>query len=464
MRWPENAVPVRMQRVAVVAPTAVLRRVLAETADAGTVELDVPDTNAPAGEAAVRLRHLAAAPPEPRLSDRTPDLDELERDGRLDLLAGEDELERRASVAVVRGDVAALAGWAQRTHVAQLAERLEPFGGTVVPLPTPHGVDPPTRLHTGGSTRRAFAPLVETYGTVPYADVDPTLPAGLAYVFMFGMMFGDVGHGVLLILAGSVLWAGRPTRLARYRRGWGFIVGAGVAASGFGVLYGEFFGPTGVVPVLWLSPLEEPITLLAAALGVGAVLIAGAYVLGTVNRWREGGWPAAVSAPSGLAGVALFAGLGLVLLGLVAGSVWLLIGGIVVASGLVLASVGFLAASEGGAAGIVQTLVELFDAVIRLGANLVSFARLAAFGLTHAAVGQLVWNGTTALWGGVLGSLAAITVFVVGNALAFALEALVAGVQALRLEYYELFSRLFVTEGRPFRPWHVPFEPSGRSS
>ncbi|WFR71235.1 hypothetical protein P9209_18680 [Prescottella defluvii] len=212
-----------------------------------------------------------------------------------------------------------------------------------------------------------------------------------------------------------------------------------------------------------MSPLEEPITLLAAALGVGAVLIAGAYVLGTVNRWREGGWPAAVSAPSGLAGVALFAGLGLVLLGLVAGSVWLLVGGVVAAVGLTLASVGFLAVAE-GAAGIVQTLVELFDAVIRLGANLASFARLAAFGLTHAAVGQLVWDGTTALWGGALGSLAAVTVFVVGNALAFALEALVAGVQALRLEYYELFSRLFVTQGRPFRPWHVPVEPCGRPS
>ncbi|MGV9907825.1 hypothetical protein ACWDU8_36015 [Streptomyces sp. NPDC003388] len=43
-----------------------------------------------------------------------------------------------------------------------------------------------------------------------------------------------------------------------------------------------------------------------------------------------------------------------------------------------------------------------------------------------------------------------------GTAVSFALEALVAGVQALRLEFYELFSRLFEREGRPFRPWHVP--------
>jgi V/A-type H+/Na+-transporting ATPase subunit I len=46
-------------------------------------------------------------------------------------------------------------------------------------------------------------------------------------------------------------------------------------------------------------------------------------------------------------------------------------------------------------------------------------------------------------------------VFVGGNAITFSLEALVAGVQALRLEYYELFSRVFTGEGREFRPWKV---------
>jgi V/A-type H+-transporting ATPase subunit I len=95
--------------------------------------------------------------------------------------------------------------------------------------------------------------------------------------------------------------------------------------------------------------------------------------------------------------------------------------------------------------------------VIRLGANLVSFARLAAFGMTHAIIAAVVWAGTTALAGRGLGYLAvAGLVFVVGNALAFTLEALVAAVQALRLEYYELFSRVFDSAGRPFRPWHVP--------
>ena len=126
-------------------------------------------------------------------------------------------------------------------------------------------------------------------------------------------------------------------------------------------------------------------------------------------------------------------------------------------AGLALALAGFLAGAGGGGAGLAQALVELADMVLRLGSNLVSFTRLAAFGLTHAALGLLVWEGTRALWhrGGAF-TAAAVLVFGAGTALAFSLEALVAAIQALRLEYYELFSRVFVTQGRPFRPWHLP--------
>jgi V/A-type H+-transporting ATPase subunit I len=87
----------------------------------------------------------------------------------------------------------------------------------------------------------------------------------------------------------------------------------------------------------------------------------------------------------------------------------------------------------------------------------ISFTRLAAFGLTHAALGAIVWSAATAAWGGVIGSTVAVVAFLVGNVLAFSLEALVASIQALRLEYYELFSRIFAGEGHRFAPWHIPF-------
>jgi V/A-type H+-transporting ATPase subunit I len=463
MPWREALQPVRMERVALVVPCADLRGLLVRVAAAGSVE---PDRLAVTGEGApgAAARWLQQLAPDrtmaPALAPDPVDLEALARDGRADLLAGEVEREEYVASAVVRGEVAALAGWMTTRDLPELRERLAELGGAVQPLRRPRGVDPPTLLRSDTEVRRSLRPLVETYATVPYADVDPTLMASIAYVVMFGMMFGDAGHGILLVLAGLALRAGHPRRFGGVRRAWPFLVGAGVAATLFGLGYGEFFGPTGLFPPLWLAPLEQPVPLLLAAIGVGAVLLAGAFALGTVNRWREGGWPVALYAPSGIAGAGLFLGLGAVVLGSGAGPSWLVPAGAAVwAVGAVLAFLGFLVDAGGGAGAVTQAVVELFDAVVRAGSNLVSFARLAAFGLMHAAIGALVWRAASSLAGlepAPLAWLGAVAVFALGTALAFSLEALVAGVQALRLEYYELFSRVFQPVGRPFRPWHVP--------
>jgi V/A-type H+-transporting ATPase subunit I len=466
-----------MRRVAIVAPYGSLREVLIALADAGSVEIDLIDDPAHAlpGPASARLQHLGTDPanpvtghrartgpgdPPPLLSAAPPDLDALEAEGRTDLLAGEAQLEERLASAVRRGTSAALAGWCPAAQVTPLAERLAGVGGALVPLRNPPGTDPPTLLRGAGTVRRSFTPLVTTYGTVPYADLDPTVPAGIVYVVMFGMMFGDAGHGALLLLAALALRLGRPRGLAPLRRIWPFVAGAGLASTLAGVAYGEFFGPTGVLPVLWLNPLDDPMRLLAAAVGLGAALLALSYGAGIVNRWREGGSASALYAPSGIAGAAVFLGLGVLAGGVHAGgTAFAVAGGVLAGTGLALAAWGLFAATAGGAAGAMQTGVQLFDVVVRIGSNVISFARLAAFGLTHAALGMIVWDGTTALAGrGPAGLVAAVAVFTAGNALAFTLEALVAGVQALRLEFYELFSRVFETQGRPFRPWHVPVQ------
>ncbi|MFG2028735.1 V-type ATPase 116kDa subunit family protein [Streptomyces sp. NPDC048825] len=467
----EAAVPVRMRRVAVVAPEQALRESLVRIAEAGCVEIDLAGDGGPdvRGPAATHLQRLRAEPAQPVLSEAAPDLDALEREGRTDLLAGEAQLEERLGSAVRHGAIAALAGWCPEAEVGATAARIAGAGGALVPLRTPRGVDPPTLLTGAGTAppgyaattvRRSFTPLVTTYGTVPYADLDPTMAAGIVYVVMFGLMFGDAGHGLLLVAIALLLRAGRPRRIATLRPLWPFVAGAGLAATVAGVAYGEFFGPTGVLPVLWLEPLEEPMRLLAAAVGLGAVLLAVAYAAGIVNRWREGGPVAALYATTGIAGAALYLGLAVI-----AGYVWLgqaaygVVGAVIAVVGLGLAGVGLYATTAGGPGGAVQTGIQLFDAVVRIGSNVVSFARLAAFGLTHAALGAIVWDGTTALAGqGPVAVVAAVLVFLLGNALAFSLEALVAGVQALRLEFYELFSRLFEGEGRPFRPWHLPVE------
>ncbi|MFI8536550.1 V-type ATPase 116kDa subunit family protein [Streptomyces aquilus] len=458
--WADSLTPARMQRVAVVAPRDALRDALVRIADTGCVELDRPDGagHGTLGPAARRLQSLGAGLARPLLSTAEPDLDALQREGRADLLAGEAQLETYRDAAVRHDPVTALAGWCPATEVPRLGGRLADIGGAVVPLRAPRGVDPPTRLYDSGTVRRSLVPLVRTYGTVPYADVDPTVPAGIAYVVMFGMMFGDAGHGVLLLVGALLLRSGRPRRWASLRPLWPFVVGAGATSMSAGVAYGEFFGPTGVLPVLWLNPLDSPMRLLGSAIALGAVLLALAYAAGIVNRWREGGPSRALYAASGIAGATVFLGLAVLAAGVALHAPAFAVSGSLVAlAGLALAGTGLFAASGGGASGALQTGVQLFDVLVRIGSNTVSFTRLAAFGLTHAALGAIVWQGTTALAGsGTLAVVGAALLFVLGNALAFALEALVAGVQALRLEFYELFSRVFDTEGRPFRPWHVP--------
>lgn len=431
MSWRDGLRPVRMQRVALVAPADSVHAMLERVGDAGLVELEPP-------------------PAEPTQGAEPAHGVESSRDA---------ELARRAVQVVTSGPIAAIAGWLPAPALPRLAGDLEPVGAAAVPLTPPRGKQPPTLLQ-GRSRARAFDPLVQGYGTVPYADVDLTLVAGLAYVAMFGMMFGDLGHGLLLVVAAVLVR--RSRRLSKVRRAFPFVLGAGLAAALFGVLFGEFFGPTGVLPVLWLSPLDEPVSLLLAAVGVGTLLLAGAYAVGTVNRVNEGGWLFALYARTGLAGGLLFLAFGLTATGVYFGAGALIGLGIGVgALALILAFVGLLATAGGGPAGVAQATVELFDLVIRLGSSLISFGRLAAFGLAHTVLSTVIWNGTTALWGGGLSAVAAIALFVAGNAVALSLAALVAGIQALRLEYYELFSRVFTAEGRPFRPWRLP-QPESR--
>jgi V/A-type H+-transporting ATPase subunit I len=249
--------------------------------------------------------------------------------------------------------------------------------------------------------------------------------------------------------------AGWPSVLARFRPVWPLLLLTGLSGAAFGLAYGEFFGPTGVIPALWLSPLEEPITLLVAAVIVGSSLLAVSYLLGSLNRWREGGLRRAMYAPAGIGGAAVFGGIALAVIGLATGVGGLATAGWIVSGlGVVLIFAGATVEGGGGGAGIAQGVVESFDALLSVFTGAVSFARLAAFGLTHAALSLVVWQGTVGLSGaGPVGWVGAALLFTVGTVAVLALEGLVAFVQALRLEYYELFSRVFTSEGRPFRPF-----------
>ena len=460
MELADRVLPVPMRRVAVVSLAVRVREVLVVLAESGVVELAGP-LGSGEGRALDALRRLESrqsggARAQPSLARLAPDVDRLERSGARAVLAGEVEIERRRTSAVQHGSFAVFVGWAPKPAIEQLSARLETCGASLVPLRRPRGQQPPTLLAPAPAAD-PFRPLLSTYGAVPYRDVDPTPFVAVTYCLMFGMMFGDVGDGLLILVAALALRSARGPRLAALRRVWPMIAAAGASSVVFGALYGELFGPTKLLPTLWLSPLDESTRLLAVAIAAGAGLLAIAYLIGIVNRWREGGPALALTAGAGVPGFMLLTGGALVAAGVATGARLLEIIGLVLATvALVPLTVGLRAQAGGGATGVLEVVIGLFDALVRLFSNVFSFARLAAFGLMHAAIGQVVLHAAGSLLGTPVGDVAAVVTFAVGWAVAFALEGLVVAVQALRLEYYELFSRLFVGEGRPFRPFRLP--------
>ncbi|MGH2855613.1 MAG: V-type ATPase 116kDa subunit family protein [Solirubrobacteraceae bacterium] len=257
----EVPAPVRMRRVAIAVMSESLRQVLVQLARLGTVELAVELAPA-AGQANDALRRIEAAkhrrPATATIAAAPPDLARLEAQDARDLLAGEVELDRRKRLAIAQGDVSVLVGWTPEQHLEALRKNLSTAGAAVVELPSPGTEVPPTLLRFARLSA-PFRVLVDTYGVLPYSDVDPTAFAAVAFVVMFGMMFGDVGHGLLLMLLGGVLARQRRGKLAGFRSSWPLVVAAGASGTLFGVLYGECFGPTGLVPALWVAPLDRPL-------------------------------------------------------------------------------------------------------------------------------------------------------------------------------------------------------------
>jgi V/A-type H+-transporting ATPase subunit I len=461
MPWREQLVPAPMVRSAIVAPSSRFRAVLVEVADAGTFEPDAAaESNGGPFADLVDATHvdstvapqLAAEPMEPQ---------QLEERGDVALMLGEAALEEQAGAAARTKLCAVLPGWIARRDLDALRSRLAPYGGDITELPIRRGLMAPT-AQNDGTVNTALRPLVTTYGTVPSRDLDPTLFAAVAYMVMFGMMFGDVGHGLAIVAIGVVAGRLHGERWRTLRAASPFLIGAGVAAAVFGFLYGEAFGPTGLVPTLWFRPLDDPTRLLVAGLIIGCILLTFTFAIAVVNRWRESGPGVALYHASGIAGAALFIGVMVFIAGAATSTTWARNAGIAVfVVGGVLTFVGLIVTAGVNGSGLAEAVVEMFDTLLRLGSNIVSFARLAAFGLTHAVIAEVVWAGTVSLWSAAnpAAAVGAVALFAIGNLAAFALGALVGAIQALRLEYYEMFSRLFDGQGRPFVPWHIPTQP-----
>jgi V/A-type H+-transporting ATPase subunit I len=308
---------------------------------------------------------------------------------------------------------------------------------------------------------KPFEMLVQGYGTPAYRAVDPTVFVGITFLFMFGMMFGDVGHGLVLVGAGILL----ALRSARWREAGKLGVYCGAASVAFGLLYGSFFGLEEVLPTLWVKPLDNITDLFKVAIGFGIIVVSLGIILNIVNSLRTHSFLENFFDKSGpLVGVVYWAGVGIVIKWVMTGGglphpaifYGLFIGPLVLflARGPILRLIGKRGqiCPDGVGTYAMESAVEVLEILMGYLANTVSFIRVAAFGLAHAGLFIAVFSlaGVVAAKPG--GLLLSWVVLIFGNILIILLEGLVVTIQALRLEYYEFFGKFFKGLGSRYEP------------
>jgi len=366
-----------------------------------------------------------------------------------------------------------IAGWAPHACLEHLTQELNRVSSKiVVEINTPkrHGgeQDVPVALDNPGILR-AFQQLVTNYGSPCYGEIDPTLLVTLTFPLLFGAMFGDVGHGLVLALLGGLL-ASRKLRALRGLAELGSLIATcGLVATVFGFLYGSIFGLEDVLPALWLRPLQNIMQILMATVGFGTVLLSVGFITNIINAWIARDWGRMLFAHNGIAGFVLYWSL----IGLAAGasgklpvsSLWFVV--LAAAAGLTIVLselLSHLVARQRplieGSIGtyIVQGLFELFETLISLLSNSLSYVRVGAFAVAHGGLSAVVFILAELV--GPTGSVGYWIVVALGNLFIVGFEGLIVGIQTLRLEYYEFFSKFFTGGGTPYTPFTLLPAPS----
>jgi V/A-type H+-transporting ATPase subunit I len=311
-------------------------------------------------------------------------------------------------------------------------------------------VKPPTELKNPG-VFKFFEILVKMYGLPSYGEIDPTVFVAFTYFLMFGIMFGDVGQGLLIMAAGLLLLR-RRFGLA------GIFVCVGFSSAIFGLVYGSVFGNEELLHGL-IRPMDDTNTLLIGGVVLGALFMVAATAMNIVNGVREGNLARALFDRNGVAGFVFywallgsavyFAVKGEYILPLFAIAVLVIVPFLVIFFKEPLERLierkSFLPEEKGTF--FVQGLFEMVDMLLAMASNTISFIRVGAFALNHVGL-FLAFR----ILSGMAGSVGGIFVNIFANALIIGLEGLIVGIQCLRLEYYELFSRFFRGDGKAYKP------------
>jgi len=361
-----------------------------------------------------------------------------------------------------------IVGWVPTEFAKQLKKRLCKHRSVTVEFSDAKDEikkSPPVKLKNC-FLARPFEFYTSMYGVPKYNEIDPSLFVAITYIIIFGIMFADVGQGICLTVVGILMYKIKKMAIGK------ILAPCGISSAFFGLVFGSVFGFEHLLDPMYkaLFGLEEkPIEVMSSematkiilvAIGIGVFLLITAMFLNVYTSIRQKDYGRALFSTSGVAGIIFYSAIvfgiaGQLLFGLPVFKAPYIIFLIVIPFILI-----FFAEPLGGLVNkepdwkpeswkdyIVENIFESIEVLLSYVTNTMSFLRVGAFVLVHAGMMMVVFvlaetAGPIAYW----------PIVVVGNVIVMVLEALLVAIQVLRLEYYELFSRFYSGEGRPYEP------------
>lgn len=372
---------------------------------------------------------------------------------KLKELSGYTEMQRYA--ARTKDDFYIICGWMAQRDAKKLEKTTEGDDEVVVILEDHSEAirsAPPTKLKNIGIVR-PFEQLIKMYGLPAYGEIDPTVFFGVSYSILFGMMFGDLGQGIALSLIGYVLYRFYHVQL-------GSVISiVGLSSAFFGLMYGSVFGYEDLIPTFWISPMHDINTVLMVTLIFGIVLNITSMAFHIANGIKNKDKGKIFFDPNGISGLVFYVAVLIIALLAYTGVVKITKGLVLTFIGLPLLLIMFREPItnfvegkkeffEGKTSDFVTGLFfETFEILLSYATNTISFIRVGAFALCHAGMMSVVLM----LAGAGENNLGDPLIMLLGNIFVMCLEGLVVGIQCLRLQYYEMFSRFFTGGGREFK-------------